>query len=215
MAIVIINPNSTVSMTDGMLAMARAAQPGTEFEGWTSHDGPAAIQGRDDGAHAVPPLLDLVRQASNEGADGIIIGCFDDTGLAEAVRLARCPVLGIGQAAAHVAAMRSRRFSVVTTLSVSVPILEENIHAYGFGHLLGRVRASEIPVLELERDPVRAAAQLAGEARLAIEEDDIDCLLLGCAGMASFAAALRNDLTVPVIDGVEAAARLSTCLAAS
>ena len=52
MAVIIINPNSTVSMTEAMLAQARRYCPEMEFEGWTSHDGPAAIQGLADGEDA-------------------------------------------------------------------------------------------------------------------------------------------------------------------
>ncbi len=40
MAVIIINPNSTCSMTDAMLAQARRAAPELVFEGWTSHDAP-------------------------------------------------------------------------------------------------------------------------------------------------------------------------------
>ena len=49
MSIVIINPNSTASMTEAMVEVASATVPGLTFEGWTSHNGPPAIQGREDG----------------------------------------------------------------------------------------------------------------------------------------------------------------------
>jgi allantoin racemase len=47
-------------------------------------------------------------------------------------------------------------FCVVTTLSRSVPIIEDNIHRYGFSRRCRRVFASGIPVLELE-NPERGA----------------------------------------------------------
>ena len=148
MAVIIINPNSTCSMTEAMLAQARRAAPKLVFEGWTSHDAPPAIQGTADGEAARAPLLNLVRQASVQGAEGIIIGCFDDTALEEAATIANCPVIGIGQASYHYAALRNWRFSVVTTLSVSIPIIQSNIERYGLGQIVSKVRASEIPVLE-------------------------------------------------------------------
>lgn len=106
MALVVINPNATEAMTASILEVARAPRPGAEIEGWTSHLGPPAIKGEEDGRRATPPLLDLVVRASDGGASGIVIACFDDTGLEDARRRARCPVLGIGQAAFHVAALR-------------------------------------------------------------------------------------------------------------
>jgi len=87
MSVIIINPNSTVSMTEAMLAQARRAAPSQSFEGWTSHNGPPAIQGEKDGETATEPLLKLVEKASKSGANGIIIGCFDDTALDEAAAI--------------------------------------------------------------------------------------------------------------------------------
>lgn len=196
-------------MTNAMLAAARAAAPSAAFDALTSHEGPPAIQGREDGAAAVPPLLELIRESQ---ADGIAIGCFDDTGLTEATRLFNGPVIGIGQAAFHMAALRNWRFSVVTTLSVSVPIIEENIAGYGLSPFLGRVRASEVPVLELERDPGTATRIITDEARRALAQDQVDAIVLGCAGMTSLTTELRMALNVPVIDPVEAASRLLPAL---
>lgn len=209
MSIVIINPNSTTSMTDAMLAAARAAAPGLSFEGWTSHAGPAAIQGAEDGEAATPPLLELVHKASAQGASGIIIGCFDDTGLEEAARRADCPVIGIGQASYHFAALRGWRFTVVTTLPVSVPVLEGNIRGSGLGGHLSRVRASDVPVLALEQDAAQAEAMILEEAREAARTDGIDALILGCAGMVHVTRSARHALPLPVLDPVETAA---TCM---
>lgn len=204
MSILIINPNSTQAMTASMLAAARSAAPDLAFEALTSTDGPPAIQGPRDGAAAAGPLLKLIETAK---ADGILIGCFDDTALEEAATRADCPVLGIGQAAFFECAMKQQRFSVVTTLAVSVPVIEANIHRYGLGGYLGRVRASEVPVLELERAPKAACAPILAEARRALEEDDVDAIVLGCAGMVNVVNALRADLPCPVIDPVSSAAR--------
>jgi len=213
MAVVFINPNSTVSMTSAMTEQARRAAPDVLFDGWTSHRGPAAIQGVEDGEAAVPPMLELVKEASDIGAEGIVIGCFDDTGLAEAKRLAACPVIGIGQAAYHFAALQGWRFSVVTTLSVSVPILEDNIRAQGLEHVLSRVRASDVPVLELEANPKHAGQVVAREPADAEANDHIGALILGCAGMVEVFAAVRQAVTVEVIDPVSCAARAMRWLA--
>ena len=207
MAVIIINPNSTCSMTDAMLAQARRAAPELVFEGWTSHDAPPAIQGTADGEAARATLLNLVRQASVQGAEGIIIGCFDDTALEEAATIANCPVIGIGQASYHYAALRNWRFSVVTTLSVSIPIIQSNIERHGLGHIVSKVRASEIPVLELEKNTSLASKVVAKEALVAEQEDGISAIVLGCAGMVEVVATVRSHLSTTVIDPVECAAQ--------
>ncbi len=204
--LVFINPNSSAGMTESIAAQARLAAPGVGIEGWTSVDGPPAIQGREDGAAAVPPLLRLVAAAEAQGARGVAIACFDDTGLAEARAAVGLPVVGIGQAGYHMAAALAPPFAVVTTLAVSVPILTENISASGLGGVCAGVRASGVPVLELERAPGTATAAIAAQAAEAVTADGARSIVLGCAGMGGLAAELRQRLRVPVIDGVAAAA---------
>ncbi len=207
--IVIINPNATVSMTDAMVDTARKAVPGLDVVGWTSAKGPAAIQGERDGEAAIPPLLELVEKADEAGAKSIIIGCFDDTGLDAARRLASCPVIGIGQAAYHLASLYGARFSVVTTLEVSVPVLAANISAYGLEKRLGRVRASGVPVLDLEEDRANATRRVKDEIRTAMREDNIESVVLGCAGMVHIVDD-SEDLPIKLIDGVHAAVKLAS-----
>ena len=204
--IVLINPNSTVSMTEAMIRTARNTVPKAEFEGWTSHDGPPAIEGAADGLLAEKPLLKLVEKASEQGASAIIIGCFDDTALMAARDIAKCPVIGIGQAAYYLAAIAGGRFSVVTTLEISVPILEANIHAYGVADQLGKVRSSGVPVLALEEDANAANEQVITEMHKAAREDGIDTVVLGCGGMVDIKQDSLKAVGVRLIDGVRAAA---------
>lgn len=193
-------------MTDAMLEAAKAHVPDLSFEGWTSHDGPPSIQGVADGQAAEAPLLELVEKAEEQGARGIVIGCFDDTALVRAARLASCPVVGIGQAAYHFAALKGWRFSVVTTLDVSVPIIERNIHQLGLGGHLGEVRASNVPVLALHEDQDAAEGHILREAQRAATEDGVDSIILGCAGMVNVVQAVRQSVDLPVIDPAVTAA---------
>ncbi|MEO9824536.1 MAG: aspartate/glutamate racemase family protein [Paracoccaceae bacterium] len=209
--IVIINPNSTQSMTDAMVATAHRTAPEAEVVGWTSTDGPPAIQGEQDGDAAVPPLLELVKKADAANAKAVIIGCFDDTGLSAARALANCPVIGIGQAAYHLASLYGARFSVVTTLDVSVPVLSTNVSQYGLDRNLGRIRASGVPVLDLERDRANATERVRAEIKAAVKHDDINSVVLGCAGMVHIVEE-SDDISIKLIDGVHAAVRFATML---
>jgi allantoin racemase len=195
-------------MTDAMQATAQKQAGSILVEGWTSTDGPPAIQGAADGALAVPPMLELVREASAKGAGAILIGCFDDTGLAKAQEIAACPVIGIGQAGYHLAIMAGGRFSVVTTMDVSVPVLEENIAAYGLTGHLGKVRASGVPVLEIDQ----AEARVLQEIRAAEAEDDVRAVVLGCGGMGHLAMRSHVGVGVQLIDGVRAATAVASAL---
>ena len=209
MRVLVINPNSTHSMTDGIVATARAAAaPDVTVDGCTNDSGPPAIQGEADGLAATPGVVQRVTGAAADGYDAAIIACFDDTGLAEARAVVPIPVIGIGQAAFH-AAMIFGQFSVVTTLPVSVPVIEQNIARYGMTGACAKVRASGLQVLSLESDPEAARARLEDCARAAAAEDQANALVLGCAGMSNFGAAMTAVSGLPAIDGVAAAIGLA------
>lgn len=213
MRLLFINPNSTSAMTDGVVAAARKGLPSyVDVMGWTNSAGPPAIQGPADGAAAVTGLLALLPKARAEKADVIVIACFDDTGLAEVRAAAHCPVIGIGQAAYHMASLLGHRFSVITTLAVSVPVIEDNITGGGFQGLCGRVRPSGLPVLDVEAGSDETITRLKDEIRAAADEDGVTAAILGCAGMAQFVDRLQESTRLHLIDGVGAAARLAQAI---
>lgn len=213
MLIHVINPNSTASMTDQIgRAARRVASPGTRIDLVTAQATPVSIEGYADEALAVPAMLAAIRAAEARGAAAHVIACFDDPGLSAAREVAAGPVLGICQAAISVAMTLSARFSVVTTLPRSVPIIEDLADAYGAGRRCRRVRAIDLPVLALEEDPVRAEALIAAEIRAARAEEGAEAVILGCAGMAELCDKLSRDTGVLVIDGVTAAVRQAEAL---
>lgn len=214
MRLLYINPNSTEAMTDSIGEVARAAAQGHEVLAWTNHDGPPAIQGEADGIAAVTGLLALLPKARAEGVDALIIACFDDTGLDEVRAAAHCPVLGIGQAAYASAALLGRRFSVVTTLAVSVPVLVANIEQQGHSTACAKVRPTGLPVLRVESGTQEVIDRISEEISAAEAEDDIGCVVLGCAGMAKLRETLQTRHHAIILDGVAASAHLAIALAA-
>jgi allantoin racemase len=176
--------------------------------------GPGSIEGAYDDAFAVPGMLERIKEGESQGADAHVIACFDDTGLDAARSIADAPVVGIGEAGFHAAAMVAHRFAVVTTLSRSVPILENNLLRYGLERRCARVRATDLPVLELDNPGSNARARIADEIRIALDHDGAEAIVLGCAGMADLAASLSAEFGIPVIDGVAAAVVMAEGLAA-
>lgn len=215
MKIAVINPNTTTAMTEAIGQAARlSARPDTDILVRQSPDGPAAIEGPYDGAMCVPGLLSALRDAERDGAMAHVIACFDDTGLDAARALSRRPVVGVGEAALHMASLLAQQFCVVTTLSRSVPTLRGNILRYGFERRCPQVFASDIPVLDLHRPDSGARDKIAALIGQGIA-GGAEAAVLGCAGMADLARSLQDEFGIPVIDGVDAAVRLAEMLAAS
>jgi len=214
MEILVVNPNTTAAMTDKIRAAAEAvASRGTRITAVNPETGPASIEGYYDEALAVPGLLAEIGKGAARGVAGHVIACFDDTGLDAARALARAPVVGIGEAAFHLASLVAGRFSVITTLGRSIPAIEHNLARYGLASRCARVRAAEIPVLALEDRDSDARARIEAEIEAARVEDRAEAIVLGCAGMADLAAELSVRHGLPVVDGVAAAVVLVEALA--
>src|SRR5689334_13861757 len=164
MRLLVINPNTTARMTARIGEAARAvAASGTEIIAVNPEMGPVSIEGYFDEAFSVPGLLAEIAGGEAAGAAAHVIACFDDTGLEAARCAALSPVIGIGEAAFHMASLLAHRFAVVTTLSRSIPAIETNLMKYGLDRRCARVRASEVPVLDLEDPASDAAGRIGAE----------------------------------------------------
>src|SRR5262245_53470451 len=207
--ILIVNPNTTVTMTETIAAAARSvASPDTEISAVTSPMGPLSIEGYYDEAFAVPGLIQALLSAPD--ADAGIIACFDDTGLDAARSVAPFPVVGICEAALVTAGQLAKRIAVVTTLPRSVVPLEELVRRYGFAERVS-VTACNVAVLDLERPGSGAEEKLSTEIERALDRG-AEAVVLGCAGMADLTAALSQKFGVPVVDGVAAAVKQAEAL---
>jgi len=210
MNILFVNPNSTDSMTDKVRLTAKSILPtDVNVIAVSNPDGPASIQGPQDGDLAVPGMLNVMQAHVQQQIDAMVIACFDDTGIEKARKMFKVPILGIGQAAYHASMLAGNTFSVVTTLSVSVPVIEQNINDFGVSPYCKRVRASEVPVLDLEKPGSDAEQRISDEISKAISEDQCDAIVLGCAGMTDLVNRMEQRHGLPIVDGVAAASGLA------
>lgn len=215
MRIVIVNPTTTQAFAQKNLeAGRRVVATGTEVLSYTVRSGPQSIESHYDEALSVIGILEAVRKGEAEGVDGYVIACFGDPGVFAAREVAKGPVIGIAEAAFHVASIISTRFSVVTTLARTKIICEHLLQIHGFEHQCRRVRASGLEVLALEDGGPAACTDIIEECRRAVREDDIGAIVLGCAGMADLADHIQQVIGVPVVEGVAAATKLVEVVAA-
>lgn len=211
MKIKVINPNTTTLMTDTIAAAARAVvAPGTEIIASTSQSGAVSIEGHYDEAMSIVGLVDAINE--QPAADAYIIACFGDPGLLAAREIASGPVIGIAEAAMHAASFLATGFSIVTTLERTRIIAEHLVRNYGMERHCRRVRATDIPVLELSKPGSNARSVILRECETALLEDKSGAIVLGCAGMADLNQFLEDKLGVPVIDGVTAAVKFAEAL---
>ncbi|MDH4555327.1 aspartate/glutamate racemase family protein [Pseudomonas sp. BN417] len=209
MKIQLINPNTSTAMTASLAESARPLlRAGNQLLAVTNSAGPASIEGHYDEALCVPGLLQAIRDGERDGAEGHVIACFGDPGLLAAREIARHPVIGIAEAAMHLATWVATGFSIVTTLGRTKVIARHLVERYGFHQHCRGIHAVEIPVLALDQDPQGLQRLMRAACLEALERDESGAIVLGCAGMSHLAIRLQDELGVPVIDGVSAAMKM-------
>ena len=215
MRILVINPNASVEMSDVIreqLAVVR--RPDTEIAVVNPPGAPPAIESALDEVRCVPPTLDLVSTARADGFDAIVIACFSDPGLDAAREATTLPVVGIQEAAMHLAAQLGHRFSVLTTLAHRAPVRERAALLHGLDRRLASCIPLNLPVLETVVDRERVVERVVTAGRQAIERDGAEVLVLGCAGLGDLAPRVQAMLGVPVVDPNAAALKLAETLVA-
>jgi allantoin racemase len=209
MKIIVVNVNTSQSMTDGIGEAARRyASPGTEIEALQPFFGAEAVDFNFESYLAAVSVMDRVL-AYDDPYDAVVMAGFGEHGRDGLQELIEQPVVEICEASAHVAMMIGRTYSVVTTLQRSVPPIEDRLRLGGLWDRCASVRANNMSTLEVDSDPEAAVRTIVDEARKAVELDHAEVICLGCAGMAGLEEAITAELHVPVIDGVGAAVRLA------
>lgn len=211
----VINPNTSRGMTEIIGQAARAvAASDTEIQAVSPAQGMPSIEGHFDEAIAALGVLEQVKLGREQGVCGHVIACFGDPGLLAARELASGPVIGIAEAAMHMATMVATRFSVVTTLPRTLVIARHLLRQYGFEHHCAALHAIDLPVLALEDGSGIAQEKVRARCIQAKREDGSGAIVLGCGGMADLAQELTIELGLPVIDGVGAAVKMVESLVA-
>jgi allantoin racemase len=212
MRILVVNVNTTESMTEGIAEQARrVALPGTEIVGLTPAFGAESVEGNLESYLAAVAVMDRVL-AYDEPFDAVIQAGYGEHGREGLQELLDVPVVDITEAAASTAMYLGHRYSVVTTLDRAVPLIEDRLLLAGLDRRCASVRASGLAVLELEADPQRAVEAIVEQAAAAVREDHAEVICLGCGGMAELESAVRARTGVPVVDGVAAAVTVAEAL---
>jgi allantoin racemase len=212
MQLLVVNVNTTESMTATIAEQARrCAEPGTEIIALTPTFGADSCESNLDSHLAAIAVADRVL-AYTGPYDAVVMAGFGEHGREVLQELLDVPVVDITEAAALVAGLLGRRFSIITTLERTVSLIEDRLLLAGLDRRCASVRATGIDVLELEKDWARTVDAITAEALAAIREDRAEVICFGCAGMADLGEKIQASVGVPVVDGVSAAVKLAESL---
>jgi Asp/Glu/hydantoin racemase len=211
MRILLINPNTSASVTESVTGHARRiAGEAAEFVPVTARFGARYISSRAALAIAGHAALDCLAEHADgqaEGYDAVYLACFGDPGLSALQEVSRVPVVGMVEASCRVAAERAGRFGIVTGGALWEPILREMVGTLGHADQFAGVRTITRTGGEIARDPAAALADLAAACRACAAQDGAEAVILGGAALAGLVERIQPDIPVPVICSVEAGTR--------
>jgi allantoin racemase len=207
--ILVANVNTTASITEAIAASARTvASPGTEIIGITPRFGADSCEGNFESYLAAIAVQDAITRYTDP-FDAVIQAGYGEHGREGLQELLEVPVVDITEAAASTAMYLGHKYSVVTTLDRTVPLIEDRLKLAGLLDRCASVRASGLGVLELESDPEQAVRAIVAQSRRAVEHDRAEVICLGCGGMAELEERVAAATGVPVVDGVRAAVTIA------
>jgi allantoin racemase len=207
--ILVINPNSTVSVTRAIDdAMTPLRIPGgPEIACLTLDEGPPGVESQTDADVVIQPLCRLIREQEPR-ASAFVIACFSDPGLFSAREATGKPVLGIAECGILTALTLGHRFGVISILARSVPRHLRYIGAMGAAQRL----AGDLPVglgVTALGDARTALTRMIEVGHRLRDDCGADVLVMGCAGMARYRSDLEEAVRIPVVEPTQAAVSMA------
>lgn len=202
--ILIINPNSSGEVTDGIRDAVAAM--GSHFEVVDIPQSPATIASDEDVARAGLEVLATAR--ARPDASAYITACFSDPGLdllrAKGVKIA----IGCQEAGILTALARADRFGIIALSERSIPRHLRKMRQMGVSErLAGELALPGVSAAASGRD--EAVYVMVREKAEELGRMGAGAIVLGCAGMAPIRARLERDTGLAVIDPVMAAASIA------
>ncbi|GAA5234333.1 Asp/Glu/hydantoin racemase [Verticiella sediminum] len=207
MRLLVVNPNTSASVTGLIAAEARrAASPGTEIDAVTAAFGMAYIETRLESV--IGGYAAVCAAAEHyERHDGVIVAAFGDPGLGGMRELFDVPVTGMTEAALASACLLGQRFSIVAISRRIKAWYRECVQGYGLETRLASIRSLEQPLANIATVQDDHAERLVALCEQTVVEDGADVVIIAGAPLAGLARSVRGRIPVPVVDGVSSAVR--------
>ncbi|GAA5830859.1 hypothetical protein JCM5353_000593 [Sporobolomyces roseus] len=194
--ILIINPNSTKDITDGIAeSLDPYCPPNCQLHYFTAPaHAPPSIRDYVTGIQTAAACFDeMINTGAFERFDGFLVCCFSDHPLQHMIRehlgpTSSKPCVGMFESGIAKALLVSRQFGIVSTAKDFKPLLQKGVSSFlgasGSDRFVGS-EMSGIEVTEL-RDPDKKAnvEKKIKEASAEVAARGADLIIMGCGGMA-------------------------------
>jgi allantoin racemase len=216
MKILVVNPNSSETVTGAIMESARgAASAGTELVGVTTKGGTRNIDSAFgdylSGAYMIRTCLEAVPV---HAPDAVVLAGFGRVGIDALKEALAIPVVSISEASMAVACLLGHRFTTLTMLQQFIPYQQDLVRLYGFEAKCASVRAINVNVEECVTDRARTLGELKAQIQRIVAEDRAEVVILACAGLCGYDRELSRLAGIPVLDPVAVAVKVAEGLVA-
>jgi len=211
MQLMIVNPNSSETVTGAIMESARrAASPGTTLHAVTTKGGTRNIDSAFadylSGAYMIRTCLEA---AAVQRPDAIVLAGFGRVGLDALKEALTMPVVSIAEASMAMACLLGHRFTTLTMLQQFIPYQQDLVRLFGFESRCASVRAININVEECVTNREKTLAELSAQIRTIVDEDRAEVVILACAGLCGYDTELSRLAELPVLDPVAVAVKVA------
>jgi Asp/Glu/hydantoin racemase len=196
--ILVINPNSSASVTQSMQACLGLLRASTRHNIRCTElsKSPPGIETDAHVAQVIPNVIEAVETAQ---ADAFVLACFSDPGIRTVRKTTTRPVIGIAEAAYLAALGLGDRFGIISLGQSSIDRHLRYLTALSLEKRMAGDRSIDMTVVET----------VSRTGRMLRDQDGADVLILGCAGLGGYRQAMEETLGIPVIDPVQAGVALA------
>lgn len=142
-------------------------------------------------------------RSEQEGYDAVCINTVSDSALYALRSRLSIPVVGPGQAAFHTACMLGKKFTILTMWDKWIPMYQKSLTEYGLMHRVASIRPigvrPDVQELLAGKEDI-VFGKLEEQARLAMDEDGADVVVLGSTTMHQSHKYLAEKLPIPVVN---------------
>jgi len=193
--------------------LLRVCGSGTSVDVFKNDIGPAAIESQMEHEGAAVEIVKQAVRLEKAGYHALIPWCGGDPGLTACREAVRIPVAGPLQSSCVIASTLGYRFGVITPLSKNIKLVEQRIWNLKLHPCLAKVRAVDIPVLDLRKNLAGLLDLLTRLIQAMVKEDGADVIVTTCMGFFGISEELMKRVPAPVVDPGWAAVRMAeTCV---
>ncbi len=158
----------------------------------------------------IEELCVAAKKAERDGYDCVVIGCVGAVDAEYAIKeILNIPVVGVSETSFLLAYMLGANFSILTYSDKAYGWLYRTVREYQLEHKCVSIRQADLGMKELLKKTELVYEKILEQAKVAVNQDRAEVILLGSIGFAGLADYLRERIDATIVDPVEAGVKFA------